>query len=152
LEITNVASPLLDPELDEIGLASLKDTNSDQPHRTRVGEVVLGLWGAARHRQLSEYLEPIPVTRLYAAQRAFREVGAVRVAGILRSGLFSLTRVGAPVPFTQVVAELTALLTTTTEDVGGLVARYCEPPGRKEGLPPAVRIRRRPRGGTLPPV
>jgi hypothetical protein len=96
----------------------------DQQRRARVGELVLGIWTAARRGQLGDYLEPIPLTRLYAAQRACREVGAVRVANILRAGLFNLTRVGAPLALSHVVVEMTVLLAATTDDVSGLVARF----------------------------
>lgn len=136
--------------------ASIEST-FDQQHRARVRDMALGLWSAAKRKQLDDYLDPIPLTRLYAAQRAFREIGANRVANILRSGVFSLTRVGAAVPLSQVVIELTVLLAATTEDVDGLIARFSGPQSRKTPdtpvtcAAPDVRRGRRVRGGSLPP-
>lgn len=96
----------------------------EKEYRARVGEIVRAFWSAYRGSLLKAYLEPIPVTRLYAAQRAFREIGAVRAANILRSGLFRLTRVGSPAALSCVVAEMTALLDGTSDDVDGLTARF----------------------------
>jgi hypothetical protein len=106
--------------------------NFDQQRRARIGELVLGICAAAQRGQLAGYLEPIPLTRLYAAQRACREIGAVQVANIFRSGLFNLTRVGAPLAFSQVVVEMTVLLAATCEDVSGLVDRFTDPRRRNE--------------------
>lgn len=96
----------------------------EEVYRARIGEIVEALWSAHREGQLRAYLEPIPVTRLYAAQRALREIGAVRAANILRSALFSLTRVRSPADLSQVVAEMAALLDETTDDVNGLATRF----------------------------
>jgi hypothetical protein len=134
------------------------ESSFDQQRRAQVREMALGLWSAAKRKQLDDYLDPIPLTHLYAAQRAFREIGAHRVANILRSGVFSLTRVGAPVPLSQVVNELTVLLAATTEDVDGLIARFSGPQSRNTPDTPAmcavpeVRGGRRVGGGNLPPA
>jgi hypothetical protein len=131
MDISYAANSLRDTAALEFGPRAPSEPNFDQQRRARVGELVLGIWTAARRGRLADYLEPIPLTRLYAAQRACREIGAVRVANIFRSGLFNLTRVGAPVALSQVVVEMTILLTATTEDVDGLVSRFTDPRLRK---------------------
>lgn len=134
MEISYGANSPPDTAPPESGARVPRDLNFDQQRRARVGELVLDIWTAARRGQLGAYLEPIPLTRLYAAQRACREIGAVRVANIFRSGLFNLTRVGAPVALSQVVVEMTVLLAATTEDVSELVTHFTDPRLRKASV------------------
>ncbi|MDE2220365.1 MAG: hypothetical protein KGL25_02860 [Gammaproteobacteria bacterium] len=96
----------------------------DQYHRAQVCAIVTDLLMAARCGKVEEYLRPLPITRLHMAQRAFREIGATRLASALHAAQFSLTRVGVRVPFAQAVLTLTAALESRTEDVDRLIAQY----------------------------
>jgi hypothetical protein len=104
--------------------------------RQRIVAVVRAFWSSVLLGELRELLDPIPLTRLYAAERAFCEVGAVRAAGILRKGVLSLTRSGAPAPLTQVAANLVALLRALDEDVEACVTAYLDGRVRKAGGKP----------------
>jgi len=128
------------PRTDSGGLRPI-EWSFERNRRAQVAHVVLSLWKAARCNELSGYLQPIPVTRLHAAQRAFFEVGAMGVVHVLRWGLFNLKRVGAPKPLSQVVSEMTALLVTTSDDVDRLVAGYIELGLRSPLSPSGVRVR-----------
>ena len=97
-------------------------------HRALIAERVRAFWDAIQRGQLQEYLDPLPQTRLHAAQRAFHEVGARRIANILRSGLFKLTRPGTPVSLTILAAELTAAIRASNEGIPDLVDRYAKSP------------------------
>jgi hypothetical protein len=107
----------------------IADDGYDPYHRARVCTTVFDLLAAAQSDQLVEYLKPIPVTRLRAAQNAFREIGANRIASALHAAQFSLTRVGVRMPFAQAVATLTAALKAPfeDEDVDLLIAAYSHP-------------------------
>jgi hypothetical protein len=94
----------------------------DLNHRTQACTIVFDLLSAAQCGKVGDYLRPIPITRLHMAQRAFREVGATRLASALHAAQFSLTRVGVRVSFTQAVSTLTAALEARTEDVDQLAA------------------------------
>ena len=96
----------------------------DRYHRAQVCTLVFDLLAAAHGGKVAEYLKPLPITRLHAAQRAFREIGAMRIASALHAAQFSLTRVGLRVSFAQAVSTLTAVLEAKTEDVDYLVANY----------------------------
>jgi len=91
------------------------DDGSDPYQRARACATVFDLLAAAQSDALNEYLKPTPITRLRAAQNAFREIGAIRIAGALHAAQFSLTRVGIPMPLAQVVATLTAALKAFAE-------------------------------------
>jgi len=96
----------------------------DQTHRAHVCEIVFDLLSAARCGKVSEYLRPIPITRLHMARRAFREIGAIHLASSLHAAQFSLTRVGVRVSFAQAISTLTAAVEARIEDVDQLVANY----------------------------
>lgn len=100
-------------------------------HRLLVKERVLGCWKAVQEDRLREHLEPLPQTRLYAAQHAFHEIGAIRVSHILRGGLHKLTRVGTALPLLQVVSDLTVAILATTDDVPGLLVAFDKAQSRK---------------------
>jgi len=96
----------------------------DQYHRVQVCTIVFDLLSAARCGQVAEYLKPIPITHLNVAERAFREIGAIRIASALHATQFGLTRVGIRTSFAQAVTTLTAALESRCEDVDQLVANY----------------------------
>lgn len=107
------------------------DASFDAQYRAQVVERVLAFWSSVQKAQIREYLEPLPQTRLHAAQRAFHAVGAVHASTVLREGLFRLTRLGAPVPLSQIISELTARLPATTDNIPDLVAQFAKAPARK---------------------
>ena len=88
-------------------------------------------WRAARSQRLHDYLGLIPVTRLNMAQSAFRDIGAVRAANILRSGVYRLTRSAGSDLLADVVQDLTTQLSGLTEDMEQRLERYGEPRGRR---------------------
>jgi hypothetical protein len=100
-------------------------------HRALVQQRVSEFWNAVQEARLAEYLEPLPQTRLHASQRAFREIGAIRVSNILREGLHKLTRVGAPRPLPLVASEMMRAALAAAEDVCTLVSDYSKTPVRK---------------------
>jgi hypothetical protein len=102
------------------------DDGFDPYQRARVCTAVLDLLAAVQSDALTEYLKPSPVTRLRAAQNAFREVGANCIAGALRAAQFSLTQVGSRLPMAEVVETLTLALKSATEaeNVNQLIALY----------------------------
>jgi hypothetical protein len=124
MEPAHAANAVLDTRRTESGTLRPIELSFEQHRRIHVCNVVLGLWDAAQRDQLSDYLQPIPVTRLHAAHRAFFEIGAMGVVHVLRWGLFHLRRVGAPKSFSHVVAEMTTLLLATADDVHQLIANY----------------------------
>jgi hypothetical protein len=141
MDTARVAHARLDTPRTDSGVLRPIDWTFEQNRRAQVADLVLSLWRAARGNELGEYLQPIPVTRLHAAQRAFLEVGAMGVVHVLRWGLFNLRRVGAPKPLPQVVAEMTTLMAATSDDVERLVVRYIELGPRSPLSPPGVGVR-----------
>ena len=117
--------------------------SEEHRRRSQVADVVLGLWTAALRNELGEYLQPIPLTRMYAAQRAFLEIGALDVAHELRRGLFCLKRVGVSKPLSLIAKEMTTLLLATTDDVDQLIDTYTKMGLRKSSSPSLVRARDR---------
>lgn len=110
----------------ETGTRRLPDDAFEQAHRTQVTNLVLGCWDAVRRGQLETYLHPIPITRLNLAQSAFREITAIRIANILRSGAYRLRRASNPDPISEVVADLTTSLGTAADCVNDLLARFVQ--------------------------
>lgn len=104
----------------------------DPYQRARVCTTVLDLLAAVQSDALPEYLRPVPVTRLRAAQNALREIGANRIAGALHAAQVSLTRVGIRMPLAQVVETLTLALKSATEveNVNQLITLYSHARGR----------------------
>ena len=102
----------------------LVGANFESARRRHIAEQVLECLHAVQCGELRHYLEPMPVARLNDAQSAFREVGAIRTANILRSGVFRLTRPGIPDPIATVVIDLSMQLAATTERADHRVARY----------------------------
>jgi len=100
-------------------------------HRALVKQRVVEFWNAVQEARLAEYLDPLPQTRLYAAQSAFREIGATRVSNILREGLHKLTRVGLPQPLPLVAGEIMGAARAAAEDVPALAASYSKMSARK---------------------
>ena len=96
----------------------------ESTRRRQIAQQVLECLQAVQRGELELYLEPLPATRLHHAQHAFREIGAVRTANILRSGVFRLTRPGTPEPIAAVVTDLTVQLRATTERADHRVASY----------------------------
>lgn len=109
------------------------DDGPDPYQRARACTAVLDLLAAVQSDALTEYLMPVPVTRLRAAQNALREVGANRIAGALHAAQVSLTRVGTRMPMAQVVESLTLALKTAAEfeNVNRLIAMHSDPAGRR---------------------
>jgi len=106
------------------------DAEFQKSYRARVAKLVAECWFAARQNELGRYLQPIPLTRLNAAQHAFRAVGAVRAANILRSGVYRLTHSTHPDRLSQVIGDLTTLLRATTEPVEERLQEFVAPRAR----------------------
>lgn len=92
--------------------------------RRQIAQQVLECLQAVQRGELRHYLEPLPVMRLNLAQHAFREIGAIRTANILRSGVYRLTRPGAAEPIATVAIDLAVQLTATTERADRKVVSY----------------------------
>ena len=129
--LTTTTPQGMDHRVPSVHLAA--DDYFDPYQRARVCTAVFDLLAAAKCDALIEYLTPIPVTRLRAAQNAFREIGANRIASALHTAQFSLTRVGVRIPMAQVVATLTAALKASTKDdnIDFLIAVYSHSRGRR---------------------
>ena len=119
---------------DAASIAVRVESISTQSLLTRQSHVVhlaRECWTAACSERLHAYLWPIPVTRLNMAQSAFRDIGAVRAANILRSGVYRLTRSAGANLLTEVVKDLTTQLSGISEDMEQRLGRYSEPRGRR---------------------
>ena len=77
--------PVLHALSDEAQARCLARTTPELTGRQQIAGLVLECCQAIQRGELRNYVQPIPVTRLNRAQRAFREIGAIRTANILRS-------------------------------------------------------------------
>jgi hypothetical protein len=81
-------------------------------------------WAAVAKRELAEYLESTPVSRLRVASEAFSEIGAVRVASALRVSIADFPPVLSAKSQLQHASELEARLLDTDESVDQLIAQF----------------------------
>lgn len=91
------------------------------------GEITLltavQFWAAAAHGTLLQHLRPEVGTNLAAAQRAFAELGAVRVVSLLRVAGEEL-RTRPQLPESELIEQLDERLARTDDNIEDLIARY----------------------------
>jgi hypothetical protein len=80
-------------------------------------------WAAAAHGTLLEHLRPDVGPNLAMAQRAFAELGAVRVVSVLRVAGEEL-RTRPHLPESDVIEQLDERLARTDDNIEDLIARY----------------------------
>ena len=124
MEAIQAMEGMLDRPADARGWRTAPGPEFEQHHRAQICSTVYDMLSAARSGMMIEYLGAIPITRLNAAQRAFREIGATGLATAVRTAQFGVTRAGAPLRLPQAVANLSAALASSTEDVDLLIANY----------------------------
>lgn len=96
------------------------DASLSEAERTLLTAVEF--WAAAAHGTLLAHLNPHVSQNLAEAQRAFGELGAVRVVSLLRvAGEELRTR---PQSSEAIIAELDERLARTDDNIEDLIARY----------------------------
>lgn len=92
--------------------------------RERVLWRVAGFWAAAARGQLADHLGPEPHQALAEVRRAFRQLGAVHTATLLRVAIESLERGHNPIRTSAVLLRLEESLARGNDNVDELIARY----------------------------
>jgi hypothetical protein len=102
----------------------ITESRSDLEHSERTLLTACEFWAAAAHGTLAKHLEPLPLVCLSAAQQAFEEIGAVRVASSLRIAVGELSRPAAAATVDAIIKRLDERLARTEDEVDGLIAQY----------------------------
>jgi hypothetical protein len=92
---------------------------------------VAGFWAAAARGALASHLGPDPCAALADVRRAFRALGAMHAATLLRAAMESLDHGRNPVRTTAVLNRLEESLARSDDNIDELIARYAGSAGHQ---------------------
>jgi hypothetical protein len=95
-------------------------------------------WAAVATRELARYLGSRSVPRLLAAFEAFSEIGAVRVASVLRVTISDCPKAPSPRRVLQQALDLEARLLDTEDSVDHLIGQFASEHLTNSPLPPSA--------------
>lgn len=115
-----------------------KDPAPDGIYLTRPEKVLFvacAFWAASAKGTLKQYLGRNALQRLQSATEAFNEIGALRVASILRVRVEELLRPNPPQTVARLAAEIEDQMSYVDEKVDELIAQFAGKQLPHENLP-----------------
>ena len=116
--------PITSFVLEALSKRQLSEDGVDYNQAERVLFIACAFWAAAARGSLADYLAGDPIERLNSAKEAFTEIGAVRVASILRLRIEDLMQSIAPPRLQRIVTKIEDLLAHSEDNVDQLIATY----------------------------
>jgi hypothetical protein len=116
--------PITSFVLNALNKKAAAEAGSDLESTERTLLTACEFWAAAARGTLTKHLKPLPLMRLSAAQQAFQEIGAVRVASSLRIAIGELSKPAAAAAADAIIARLDEQLARTEDEVDQLIAQY----------------------------